>query len=179
MVEQMDLFAATNCEEPPKEKRVTEKDLQKKHDKKYKVRELTPSEWSLYRLIKHNSEVENRRTSQREICDKIPEFKWNDDEKAHDHCTAIWTAIKNNNESYEHEKLIISHNFEYWIGNKEETKVFLDKLWSDLEPRLIRYWKYLKKAKEDGQGRLLDKYGNPIDEDSDVRSFVESFLGEE
>ena len=164
MVEQIDLFSS-----------IDEDYMQKQHDKKYSVRELKPHEWALYRLIKHNSEVEHRHTTQREICDKIEEFKWNDDPLVHDHCSAIWTAIKNNNESYEHEKIIISYNFEYWIGNKEETKVFLDKLWNDLRPRLMRYYKYFKKSKEDGQMKLIDKYGNPITEDS-LRPFIEGYI---
>lgn len=164
--EQLDLFFAS----------VSEDDLQKIHDKKNKVRKLTPKEWELYRLIYHNSMVENRKTTQREICDKIEGFNWNNDIKAHDHCSAIWTAIKNNNESFEHEKIIISFNFEYWIGNEQETQVYLDNLWNDLEPRLMRYWRYLKKVRENGQGKLLDKNNNLIDFEKDnVRGFIESY----
>lgn len=168
-VEQLDIFRATV--------KVDEEYLQKKHDEHYKVRKLTPREWAVYRLIYHNSCVEHRKTTQREICDKIEGFEWNDDITAHDHCPAIWTDIKNNNESFEHEKIIISHNFEYWIGNEEETKVFLDKLWNDLCPRLTRYWKYCNKAKKNSQGKLFDKNGNAIDyEDTEqARRFVESY----
>lgn len=174
MFEQLDLFLESAREEESTTK-ITEEDLQKRFEKKLKVRPLQPHEWELYRLIKYNSEVEHRKTTKREICDKIDFFKWNDDPKAHDNCSAIWTAIKNNNESFEHEKIIITHENQYWIGCEEETKIFIEKLWSDLMPRLVRYWKYLKKSKEDGQGRLLDKYNNVIDEES-VRSFVEGYI---
>lgn len=167
-MEQLDLFYAS----------VTEEDLQRIHDKKYSEKKLSPKDWEVYRLIHHNSLVENRRTSQKEICEKVQGFTYNQDEKVHDHCPAIWTSIKNNNESDEHEKIIISHNFEYWIGNHEEEKVFIDKLWSDLEPRLKRYWKYLAKVKANGQGKLISCQGQPIDEESQARQFVESFLGE-
>lgn len=167
MVDQLDLFETSV--------RVDEEFLQKQHDKKYSEKKLTPKEWELYRLVYHNSMVEGRKTTQREICDTIPDFKWNDDITAHDHCTAIWTAIKNNNESGMHEKIIISHNFEYWIGSHEEEKVFLDKLWSDLLPRLKRYWNYSQKIKQDGQGKLLSCQGNPITDESKAREFIESF----
>lgn len=167
MFQQLDLFQSTV--------KVDEEFLQKKHDEKYAERQLTPREWEVYRLIYHNSMVENRRTTQKEICEKVEGFKWNDDEKAHDHCPAIWTAIKNNNESDEHEKIIISFNFEYWIGNEAETKVYLDKLWSDLCPRLQRYWKYLNKAKQDGQGKLISCQGKAITDESEARRFVESY----
>jgi len=179
MVDQLDLFlssASDDCE-VRHNKKVTEEDLQKKHNKKYKQRILTPEEWECYRLIRYNSEILNRRTSQREIADKLG-LKWNDDPKAHDHCTKVWTIIEHLNMSDEIEKVIISFNFEYWLGNKAETEVFLDKLWSDLMPRLKRYWTYLNKIKKNGQGKLLSAQLQPIDEDSQARQFVESFLGE-
>lgn len=179
MFEQIDLFiASAGCDIEPRHKKITEEDLQKKHDKIYEETKLTPREWAVYRLIKYNSEILGRRTTQREIYEKVEGFKWNDSEKAHDHCPAIWTDICHNNLSFEHEKIIISFNFEYWIGNEKETEVFIDKLWSDLEPRLIRYWTYKKKAKRNGQGRLFDKYGNPITDES-VRRFIEGFIDNE
>mgnify|MGYP003290075896 CR=1 FL=1 len=124
--------------------------------------ELTPRQWEVWRLIKHNSLVEHRKTTQREIYEKVDGFVWNDDEKTHDHCTAIWNDIKANNESLEHDKIIISKNFEYWIGSERETKEFIKGLWRALSPRLKRYWAYLNKANLDGQGKLLPNQGNPL-----------------
>ena len=140
--------------------------------------ELTPRQWEIYRLIKYNSLVEHRKTTQKEICDKISGYEWNDDPSCHDHCVAIWKDIKDNNESYEHDKIIISKNFEYWIGNEEETQEFLDKLWSDLCPRIVRYWNYKRKVARNGQGKLFSNKLNPIEEGSKTRAFVESY-GEE
>ena len=87
----------------------------------------------------------------------------------------IWNDIKDINLSYETDKLIISDNFEYWLGNEQETKTFIDKLWKDLEPRLVRYWAYLKKVARDGQGQLLSRRLDPIDENSSARAFIESY----
>ena len=137
--------------------------------------ELTPRQWALYRLIKYNSLVEHRKTTQKEICDTINGYEWNEDEKCHDHCPAIWKDIKDNNESYEHDKIIISRNFEYWIGNEEETQEFLDRLWKDLCPRLVRFWNYKNKVARNGQGQLLSTKLNPIDENSKAREFIESY----
>lgn len=167
MIEIIDLFET-----------ITEEDLQEIHDKKCKEKRLSPQDWAVYRLIYHNSIVENRKTTQKEICDKIEGFVYNDDPLVHDHCSKVWTSIKNNNESFEHEKIIISHNFEYWIGGEEETKVFMDKLWNDLAPRLSRYWTYLSKIKRNGQGKLFSTSLKPIDE-SKAREFVESFKYED
>lgn len=178
MLEQLDLFLSSNSDNVEvRHKKVTEEDLQKKHDKIYEETKLTPREWAVYRLIKYNSEVLGRRTTQREIYEKVEGFKWNDSEKAHDHCPAIWTDICHNNLSFEHEKIIITYKFEYWIGNEKETEVFLDTLWSEISSRLVRYWTYKKKAKRNGQGRLLDKNGNIITDDS-VRKFVEGYINE-
>ena len=167
MVEQLDLFFESA--------KVTESDIQKAHDKKYKQNKLTPREWRLLELIKYNSLFEHRKTTQKEICEQIDGFEWNNDEKCHDHCVAIWGDIKDINLSSETDKLIISDNFEYWIGNKQETQDFIDKLWNDLEPRLMRYWAYLKKVSRDGQGQLIDRKNKAIGENSQAREWVESY----
>ena len=184
---QLDLFCTTNCdfEEEQKAKHIDRDIKVVKVDKVDKVEqpqpkfeqttELNPRQWQLYRLIEHNSLVEHRKTTQKEICDTIEGYEWNDDEKCHDHCPAIWKDIATNNLSYEHQKLIISHEFEYWIGNEAETKVFLDILWQQIAPKLYRYWTYKNKVNQNGQGRLLDKNLNPIDDTSKARAFIESF----
>ena len=165
MVEQIDLFVAANTdyEEEEKEKRVERKSG------------LTPRQWALYRLIYTNSIVLGRKTTQREICDLVEGYEWNDDEKAHDHCSAIWTDITANNLSFSHDKIIISRNFEYWIGNEQETQEFIDDLWNQLAPRLMRYWFYKTKVKRNGQGKLLSNDLQPIDDTSKAREFIESY----
>lgn len=165
MLEQLDLFTTSSCdyEEEQKEKAVE------------KVSELTPRQWALYRLIYTNSLVLQRKTTQKEICDSIRGYEWNSDEKCHDHCPAIWTDITANNLSFSHDKIIISKNFEYWIGSEEETKDFIDTLWNQLAPRLMRYWFYKEKVKRNGQGKLLSNELNPIDSNSKAREFIESY----
>ena len=164
---QLDLFATsnTNFEEERKEKELE------------KVSNLTPRQWALYRLIYENSINRQRKTTQREIYEALKNYgyEWNDSESTHDHCSAIWTDITANNLSFSHEKIIISKNFEYWIGDKEETQKFIDELWGQLAPRLMRYWFYKEKVKGNGQGKLLSNQLMPIDDDSKAREFVESF----
>ena len=154
MLEQLDLFMASSMEEDPKQPQITEEQMQRKHDKKYKQKLLTPQEWSLYRLIKYNSEVLKRKTTQREVANALG-LKYNEDIKCHDACPSVWTLISHINLSEEIEKVIINDNFTYWIGNEQETRAYLDKLWDDLEPRLTRYWRYLNKIKKNGQGKLI------------------------
>ena len=136
---------------------------------------LSPRQWALWRLVEHNSLVEHRKTTQREIYEKVSGYEWNNDEKAHDHCPAIWSDIAANNQSLEHNKIIISKSFEYWIGTEEETNQFLQDLWKALEPRLTRYWNYYKKLKRHNQGKLLSNHLEPIDEDSKAEAFFNCF----
>ena len=165
MTEQLDLFAVGNCDYEEEQK---EKALERKS-------ELTPRQWALYRLIYTNSLVLQRKTTQKEICDTIRGYEWNSDDKCHDRCPAIWTDITANNLSFSHDKIIISRNFEYWIGNEQETKEFIDDLWGQLAPRLMRYWFYKAKIKRNGQGKLLSNDLQPITDTSKAREFVESF----
>ena len=165
MFDQLDLFATTNdnYEEEQAEKQIVRKS------------ELTPRQWALYRLIYTNSLVLNKKTTQREIYESIRGYEWNDSETAHDHCPAIWSDITANNLSFSHDKIIISKQFEYWIGNEEETKEFIDDLWGQLAPRLMRYWFYKAKIKRNGLGKLLSNDLQPINDTSKAREFVESF----
>ena len=165
MEEQLDLFATANCDYEEEQK---EKARERNSD-------LTPRQWAVYRLIYANSMVLHRKTTQREIYESVNGYEWNDSESCHDHCPAIWTDITANNLSFSHDKLIISKNFEYWIGDKEETQEFIDALWEQLEPRLNRYWKYKAKAKLDGQGKLLSNDLQPINDSSKAREFIESY----
>ena len=172
MFEQLDMFASANY--------ITEEDLQEKHDKKYRQKKLESRQWALFSLIEHNSLVEHRKTTQREIYEKLVDFgyNWNNDEKCHDHCPAIWTDISKLNLSGQNDKVIISKDFEYWLGNEEETKEFLDNLWNDLMPRLVRYWEYTRKVKKNGQGQLFSTRLDPLEENSKARRFIESYGNE-
>lgn len=165
MVEQIDLFSASVCDyEEEQRERVKERQST-----------LTPRQWALYRLIYTNSIVLHKKTTQREIYDSINGYEWNDDEKCHDHCPAIWKDITDNNLSFSHDKIIISKNFEYWIGNEQETQEFLNDLWQQLAPRLMRYWFYKAKVKRNGQGKLLSNDLEPITDNSKAREFIESY----
>lgn len=117
---------------------------------------MTERQQALFELISINSLVGFRKTTQQEICETISGYEWNDDPTAHDHCSAIWTDIAKINESFENDKVIISKNFEYWIGSKEETQQFLKDLWKALAPRLRRYWLFTKKVGMDGLGNLFE-----------------------
>lgn len=124
--------------------------------------ELKDRREKLYELIKYNSLVENRKTTQEEICEKIGGYHYIDSTSTNDHCTAIWSDINKINNDSSIDVVIITKRYKYWIGSKEETKEFLQKLWKDLSPRLQRYWFFVKKIGFDAQGSLFDKELHPL-----------------
>lgn len=137
---------------------------------------LTPQQWDLYDLIKHNSLVEHRKTTQQEICDAFPNaYQYVERANSTDRCTQIWVDIQAINESPNLEKFIITERFEYWIGSQRECQRYLKRLWNSISPRLLRYWNVVRKMKADGQGKIIGASNLPIDDDSKARRFVEAF----
>lgn len=153
--EQLDMFMASIDNEG---------DIIESQKKKEVEEDLTPRQKAVWKLIKYNSLIEHRKTTQREIFEKVEGYEWNDEPTAHDHCPAIWNDIKDNNESVYHEEIIISKNFEYWIGSKEETEQYIKVLWNAISSRLHRYWNIVKKTKLDGTGKMFDENGNPTND---------------
>ena len=158
MYEQLDLFEISDYEE------------EKDEERRPQESSLTPRQWALYRLIYHNSIIEHRKTNQREIYDKLKDYgyEWSESNNTSDHCSTIWSDVTANNLSLEHDAIIITKNYIYWIGSKKETEAFLRKLWKDLSPRLKRYWFYVQKVGMDGQGKIYDKNLNPIYEEGAI-----------
>jgi len=140
---------------------------------------LTPRQWALYRLIKQNTE-QGRKTSQNEICAVIEGYNLLPKESGHDRCPAIWVDINGEEGLNWHpsiEKAILTENFEYWIGSKEEVEAYLDKQWNTgIYPRLKRYWDMKRKVQKDGQGKLIDCHGKILDDESEARRYVEAYL---
>ena len=115
------------------------------------------------------------RVTQKEIADSVPGYEWNNDPKCHDHCPAIWSdiaAINLDPHKYNSPGIIISFNFEYWYGNREETKVYIQKLKNDLIPRLVRMNALKRYFKKHGQMDLFDECNIAsayIEEDEDEK----------
>lgn len=138
--------------------------------------ELKNRRKELYELIKHNSLIENRKTTQEEICEKIDGYNYVESNSTNDHCTAIWNDINKINNDSSIDVVIITKRYKYWIGSKEETKEFLRKLWKDLSPRLKRYWFFVKKIGFDAQGSLFDEKLNPVNFETDDSATISGML---
>lgn len=149
-------------------------------------KQLTPRQRATYELIKSNSE-QGRMTSQKEIYanfayDKETNpkgYRWNDSESVHDHCISVWFDINTINLSPKIEKIIISdNNYNYKLAESfEEVEAFAKALYYDMAmAKLVRYGNLLRKARLNGQGKLLSVNNVPIDKQSKARPFVEAFV---
>ena len=121
---------------------------------------LSERQIALKTLIHINSLVENRKTTQKEIVDKVSGYEWNDNPKVHDHCSQIWhdiNAINMNVVKAKTKGFIIIKNFEYWIGSEEETKKYRDTLMERMKPLLARYWLLSKYIEENGKYDLFEE----------------------
>lgn len=85
-------------------------------------------------------------------------YKWSEDEKAHDHCSAIRSDIEKINMSSEVDKIIIPKNFTYKIAeSEEEAKELADYYLKKALLSLRRHRTIVRKMRLNGQGKLLDE----------------------
>jgi hypothetical protein len=147
-----------------------------------KLMELTTRQWRTYNLIKENS-LNGRKTNQYEIYAYTPAgvykdgYVWNNNPTSHDKCPMIWSDIEKLNFSNKIEKVIVFKDFEYWIAKDEDdAKEFAKKYLADALKKLKRHWRIINKVKLDGQMKLLSTDGNAIDEKSNARDYVETYL---
>ena len=137
------------------------------------MKELETRQWRLYDLIKHNSLEEHRRTTQREIFEKVEGYHWSED--SHDHCFLIWSDINALKNSPHIRLNIIYRNYEAYIPTREEAEEQLQKDWEALAPRLIRYWNFRRKMQGEGQQVLLDTNDKVILKGSRAKEYIERF----
>jgi len=144
-----------------------------------KEKNLTTRQWRTHDLILANSE-QGKETTQREIYENYPYdaetrkdgYVWNDNPKSHDHCSAIWHDINDINASDVVHKVIIFNNFVFKVAeNEEEVKAFVTNLyWDKAMSKLWRYSNLLRKAKRDGQVRLV------FEEESQAKECFETYI---
>lgn len=141
---------------------------------------LTPRQWATYRLIENNS-IWGVNTTQDEIVfnfyknDRAEGYKLSDNPKAHDRCSAVWQDINEINKQDGIHKVIISPKpYEYrFAKDEEEVKKYCKDIY--FKPAMAKLWRYsnlLRKAKRNGQGKLI------FDDKSQARDYWETFIKE-
>jgi hypothetical protein len=143
---------------------------------------LTTRQWTTYSLISNNSHA-GRKTTIGEIIGHYPITDYEDGytfnkKTSHDPCRLVWQDIVAINASSEIEKIIIIDNFTYHLATEEEAMAYYKRLRSKALKAMARAYCIKLKIKADGQGKLISCHGDPIDEESKARRFVEAFLEE-
>ncbi len=137
---------------------------------------LTDKDYAVYRLLESNPE---KWWTKGEIVDELPEYFNESDSTSHDFCASLNNVrIRLNRVAGIDGKIThytILKNNAFKLANKEELKAERERMKSNLWRDYIRYLRANEVIQLDGQGKLFDCNGNPIDEDSLAKKFFEPF----
>lgn len=141
--------------------------------KGYNKIQLNPRQWELFKLLTGEPD---KWFSQEEICSNISEYHYNDNERAHDRCPLINRDKKVINESFQVDKGIVQKNKCFKIINT------IDDLKEAQRQRDVRISNISKefscirrKAKKDGQFKLLTNEGVPMADSKNAKPAVEFY----
>lgn len=146
-----------------------------------KANKLTPRQWATYNLIKEASSRGGSASIEEVVANYHASaykggYTISTGVGTHDICKAVWLDVVALNASSEIEKIIVIDNFTYRLATEEEATAYYNKLLDKAIKGLVRAQAIKRKIKADGQGKLISCQGNPIDEESTARKFVEAFL---
>lgn len=154
-----------------KSKRLTKKKIEKIWERTHEYKMLG-YHWELYRLIKDRPNI-----TVKEVCEAMPKYySYKESEHNFTNCPAIYEDIDYIMQSPEVEKIIIKDEGKFRLGTEEECIDYANKLYRRGTRIMAKYGAISRRISADGQGKLLSAQGNPIDENSGARPFVEAFV---
>lgn len=115
---------------------------------------LINDSWLLLKFLEDKTEFQSKKV----ICDNLPCFTYNPNDKVHDRCVYLWKVKNYINENVDtFKKLIISkQNGDLKIPNKEELIEYLD-FEKEKALKILHRWSVKKNAlNKNGQYDLLD-----------------------
>lgn len=144
------------------------------------VKELNEKDKQVYRYLESRFVNDpDEWVSKIEIINDLEHLFGKTDATSHDICSTL-NLIRirlNNAASYglvEHIILLDNNKFKI-AKDKEEAKKYCQKDYDNAMKLIVRYWLNIGVIKRDGQGRLFDSEGNPVDENSLAKPFYSSF----
>ena len=134
-------------------------------------------------LIKYSTKLINagllKQLTVEDITYQMREFyEFEDRDGNHSNCPQLYEDINIINESYEIEKIIATDNNNFHLLSEEAAQEYANKLKTQALKRLRKYWNIQKKIDNNGLQKFISTKGDPIDEQSKARHFVEAFLNE-
>lgn len=148
-----------------------------------KKKTLNSRQWWLYNTLGcHAGEW----MTEKEICSLCPRSKFGEPYEYKDNakgskCSTIWYDMQAINESYQVDKLIITKDRKYKMAESEEelNGEYAEAMREKAVRALIRYSILKRKAKADGQGKLVTLHGDQMTEESKARMFIETYINVE
>ena len=154
-----------------KSKRLTKKKIKEIWERTHEYKMLG-YHWELYRLIKDRPNI-----TVKEVCEAMPKYySYKESEHNFTNCPAIYEDIDYIMQSPEVEKIIIKDEGKFRLGTEEECINYANKLFIRGTRIMAKYGAISRRISADGQGKLLSAQGNPIDDKSGARPFVEAFV---
>lgn len=116
-----------------------------------KKSELTPTQWSLYSLLKSDP---SKWWTQEEICKHIKAYHYTDDER--NHCVSIGDDQRAINESFVVDKIIVTDKHCFKIATLEEYKKYRAKLIRRIKNAVAQVRNWDSKYERNGQYKLFN-----------------------
>lgn len=158
-----------------KSKRLRKKQIHEIWDKKNEEFFPLGYHWKLYNLIKANPGI-----TVKEICEAMPEYySYKESEHNFTNCPAIYEDIDYLMSSARIEKIIIKDNGTFRLGTEEECIEYANKIFLKAKKLMAKYGVIARRIPKDKQGKLFGTNLQPIDENSQARPFVETFIDKE
>ena len=158
-----------------KSKRLRKKQIHEIWDKKNEEFFPLGYHWRLYKLIKENPGI-----TVKEICEAMPEYySYKESEHNFTNCPAIYEDIDYLMSSARIEKIIIKDNGTFRLGTEEECIEYANKIFLKAKKLMAKYGVIARRIPKNKQGKLFGTNLQPIDENSQARPFVETFVDKE
>ena len=155
-----------------KSKRLRKKQIEKIWEKTGEEYFMLGYHWELYNLIKARPNI-----TVKEICEAMPKYyNYKQSEHNFTNCPAIYDDIDYIMNSSRIEKIIIKNEGTFRLGNEQECIDYANKIFVRAKKLMAKYGAISRKISADGQGKLLGNTNRVIDETSQARPFVETFV---
>lgn len=145
---------------------------------------MNTRQWNFYKLLKKYYETHGEIywVSKQEIVRDINEqcdekvYALNYSMRAHDLCSQLNADMKAINESPEIDKFVLLKDNYFKIATKQEAEEEIERLKKRAMNLLVRMSRLSSKVKNHGQGKLLSNRLDEIDEESQAREYIETFI---
>lgn len=135
--------------------------------------------WNLYNFIKKRT-LAHIKTTVEDVCNEFKDtYKLNAKESNFSNCPKLYEDIDTINSDDHIQKIIIKDNNDFRLATEQEAHEYEQKLLTRALKELKKYWAIKRKIDHNDKARIFTADGKYIDENSQARQFIESFIDSE